>query len=56
MKVMKDLEASKAAGLLTPDESTCKSCHEGAPHEQKAFDFASMKEKGIHAFKEKDAK
>ncbi len=52
MKIMKDRDASVAAGLLLPDESTCKSCHEGAPHEQKAFDYASSKEKGIHAHKE----
>ena len=52
MKIMKDREAAAAAGLLLPDESTCRSCHEGAPHDQKAFDFASMKEQGIHAHKE----
>jgi len=55
MKVMKDREASVAAGLLLPDESTCKSCHENAPHDQKAFDFESMKEKGIHEHKAEKA-
>jgi hypothetical protein len=53
MKIMKDREASVAAGLTLPDENTCKSCHENAPHDQKAFDYENMKEKGIHAHKEK---
>jgi nitrate/TMAO reductase-like tetraheme cytochrome c subunit len=53
MKVMKDHEASLAAGLIVPDEATCKSCHEGAPHDQKPFDFTSMKEKGAHEVKAK---
>lgn len=54
MKVMKDREASVAAGLILPDEGTCKGCHENAPHDQKPFDYASMKDKGIHAHKEKE--
>ncbi len=53
VKIMNDREASVAAGLALPDESTCKGCHEGAPHDQKTFDFESMKEKGIHEHKEK---
>lgn len=53
MKIMKDHEASLAAGLIVPDEATCKSCHEDAPHDQKPFDFASMKEKGQHEVKAK---
>jgi hypothetical protein len=53
MKVMKDPAASKAAGLITPDEAKCRSCHEGAPHDQKAFDYATMKDGGKHAVKEK---
>jgi len=53
MKTMKDREASVAAGLLIPDESICESCHTGAPHAQKAFDYASAVEKGVHAHKNK---
>jgi len=53
MKVMKDLDASVAAGLVVPDEATCKSCHTGAPHDQKAFDYASAVEKGVHEHKTK---
>jgi nitrate/TMAO reductase-like tetraheme cytochrome c subunit len=41
MKVMKDPEASLAAGLVIPDEASCLTCHTGAPHEQPEFDFAS---------------
>ena len=51
MKVMKDRDASVAAGLVIPDESTCKGCHEGAPHDQLPFNFDEAKEKGIHAHK-----
>jgi hypothetical protein len=51
MKVMKDREASLAAGLLMPDQKTCEGCHTGAPHEQKAFDYESAKAGGIHEFK-----
>ena len=41
MKVMKDHEASLAAGLVIPDEATCLTCHTGAPHEQAELDFAA---------------
>jgi len=51
MKVMKDQEASIAAGLVIPSEATCKGCHEKAPHEVSAFDYATMKDKGIHEHK-----
>jgi hypothetical protein len=51
MKVMKDHDAAVAAGLIVPDEALCKSCHEGAPHDVPAFDFAAAKEKGLHAKK-----
>ena len=48
LKVMKDHEASVAAGLIVPSEATCKGCHEGAPHEVKPFDFAERQAKGVH--------
>jgi nitrate/TMAO reductase-like tetraheme cytochrome c subunit len=53
MKVMKDHEASLAAGLLIPDEATCRSCHEGAPHDQKPFDFEALQAEGAHEVKAK---
>lgn len=56
LKVMKDREASVAAGLVLPDESTCKRCHEKAPHDVKPFDFAAMKAKGVHEKTEKTEK
>jgi hypothetical protein len=52
MKVMKDREASIAAGLIVPDEATCRGCHEKAPHEVPAFDYASMKDTGVHEHKD----
>jgi hypothetical protein len=51
MKVMKDHAASVAAGLIVPDEAVCKNCHEGAPHDQKPFDYATAREKGVHEHK-----
>ena len=51
MKVMKDPEASKAAGLLAPDEATCRGCHEGAPHDQPEFNYEEAKKTGLHEFK-----
>jgi len=53
IKVMKDAEASKAAGLEKPDEAFCRSCHEGAPHDQAAFDYAEAVKTGLHEFKAK---
>jgi hypothetical protein len=53
LKVMKDREASIAAGLVLPDEATCKGCHEKAPHEIPAFDYEAAKATGLH---EKDKK
>jgi len=53
MKVMKDEAAAVAAGLIIPDATTCKGCHEGAPHEVPAFDFEKAKAKGMHEVKKK---
>jgi nitrate/TMAO reductase-like tetraheme cytochrome c subunit len=52
MKVMKDRDASVAAGLIIPDEATCKGCHEGAPHDQVAFNYGEFVKKGVHEHKE----
>jgi hypothetical protein len=51
MKIMKDPEAAKAAGLLMPDEAFCRKCHEGAPHDQAPFDYAEAVKTGLHEFK-----
>lgn len=51
MKVMKDLDASLAAGLVVPDEASCRGCHEGAPHDQAEFDYETAKPDGIHESK-----
>lgn len=53
MKIMKDAEASKAAGLLMPDEAFCRSCHEGAPHDQAEFNYAEAVKTGVHEKKAK---
>lgn len=60
-KVMKDHEASLAAGLLIPDEKTCLTCHGAETYpeghkEMAKFDFAKMKEKGVHPLKADTAK
>ncbi|MFH1698981.1 MAG: multiheme c-type cytochrome [Candidatus Zixiibacteriota bacterium] len=52
--IMEDREQAIANGLIIPDEKTCKCCHnEKAPgklaESAKAFDFAKMKAKGVHA-------
>jgi nitrate/TMAO reductase-like tetraheme cytochrome c subunit len=51
MKVMKDVDAAVAAGLVIPNEQTCLGCHTGAPHEQPEFDYATAVKKGVHAHK-----
>jgi hypothetical protein len=40
--------AAMAAGLVVPDEATCKSCHNEKSPTFKGFDFAAMKEKIKH--------
>jgi hypothetical protein len=55
LAVMKDPAKAKAAGLLHPDEKTCKKCHnEKSPH-YKGFNFAEMVKK-VHDHKPKPAK
>ncbi len=52
MTVMKDHDAAVAAGLLIPTVDTCKSCHTGAPHDQKTIDYAA-EIGGVHEHKAK---
>jgi DnaJ-class molecular chaperone len=51
MDVMKSREASVAAGLIIPDEALCKTCHVGAPHDQKPFDYKTALAAGVHKHK-----
>ena len=51
MSVMKDHDASIAAGLNIPTEKTCLGCHTGAPHDQKDFVFADRVKDGVHEHK-----
>jgi hypothetical protein len=39
MSVMKDQEASIAAGLIIPNEETCLQCHNNSHHEDMVFNF-----------------
>ncbi len=60
-KIMQDREMAVKNGLLIPDEKACLKCHnEKAPAAlaatAKVFDFAKMKEKGVHAAAKKAAK
>ena len=49
-KIMKDAEAAKAAGLVTPTAETCAKCHNAkGPHEQPAFSFEERAGKIAHA-------
>lgn len=48
--VMKDLDASLAAGMWQPDEQTCRGCHnEESPTFPGEFVYEEMKERGIHS-------
>ena len=48
MKVMKDPEAAKAAGLTTIDEKTCTACHNEESPTFKGFDFEKYVAKVAH--------
>jgi hypothetical protein len=39
IKIMKDVEAAKANGLIIPDEGVCKKCHNEQSPTYKAFNF-----------------
>ena len=42
MAVMKDLAKAEAAGLVLPNESTCKTCHNADGPTFKGFDYKAM--------------
>ncbi len=48
MKVMKDHEASLAAGMIVPTEATCKKCHNEESPTFKGFNFKEAYEKIAH--------
>jgi hypothetical protein len=48
MKVMKDRDASTAAGLVLPTEETCTGCHNDKSPTFKGFDFAEYSAKIAH--------
>ena len=46
---MKDRDASIAAGLLIPNEQTCRGCHNSeSPNFPGTFDFEAAKAEGVH--------
>ena len=45
---MEDKDAAKAAGLILPDENTCKKCHNPESPNYKEFDFKTNWEKIKH--------
>lgn len=48
-EVMESREASVAAGMVVPDESTCTSCHNSeSPTFPGSFNFEEMKAAGVH--------
>lgn len=54
MKVMKDVEAAKAAGLILPDEKTCTGCHNEESPTFKGFDFKKSAAVIAHPYPKKE--
>lgn len=48
IKIMKDVEQAKAAGLLIPTEETCKKCHNEESPTYEGFNFEEMSAKIAH--------
>ena len=48
MDVMKDRAKAEAAGMVLPNEATCKTCHNADSPTFKGFDFAAAKAKIAH--------
>lgn len=47
-ELMKDRDASIAAGLVIPTAETCQQCHNDRSPTFKGFDFEEYKAKGVH--------
>ncbi len=56
MDVMKDRAKSVAAGMVVPDETTCKTCHNPESPTFKGFDFQAAFQKVAHPNPQKAAK
>ena len=50
MAIMKDPAKAAAAGMLTPDEATCKGCHNPESPTFKSFDFAAASAAIAHPY------
>ena len=48
MKIMKDRDASVAAGLIIPNEATCTACHNEESPTYKEFDYAARSAEIVH--------
>jgi hypothetical protein len=55
MKVMKDPKAAMAAGMIVPNEETCKGCHNAKSPTFKAFVFADAYKIIAHSIPKADA-
>lgn len=55
MEIMKDRARSIAAGMIVPDENTCKGCHNPESPTFKGFDFAQALQKVAHPNPQKAA-
>lgn len=51
IKIMKDKEKAIAAGLIIPNEETCKKCHNKKSPYFKEFNFEEAKKIGVHEIK-----
>jgi len=55
MSVMKDAAKSKAAGMIVPDEATCKTCHNADSPTFKGFDYKAALAQIAHPNPQKGA-
>jgi hypothetical protein len=54
MKIMKDLDAAMAAGMIVPNEETCRGCHNENSPTFKEFNFAESFKVIAHPYPEKE--